>query len=148
MDGGTVSPVKQADGSYNVAVAANDTVQLKLSNASDVSWSSSDEAVATVNAATGLVTFTGKTGTVKITAQLQPVTRADEGASYTVTFNVTEKGAPIPVTVAVGRTVKETLQGNQTAISGDYSEFVTVTAERKTTTAEKSCWRSRLQATL
>ena len=137
VDGGTVSPVKQADGSYNVAVAANDTVQLKLSNASDVSWSSSDEAVATVNAATGLVTFTGKTGTVKITAQLQPVTRADEGASYTVTFNVTEKGAPIPVTVAVGRTVKETLQGNQTAISGDYSEFVTVTAERKTTTAEK-----------
>lgn len=137
VDGGTVSPVKQADGSYNVAVAANDTVQLKLSNASDVSWSSSDEAVATVNAATGLVTFTGKTGTVKITAQLQPVTRADEGASYTVTFNVTEKGAPIPGTVAVGRTVKETLQGNQTAISGDYSEFVTVTAERKTTTAEK-----------
>lgn len=47
------------------------------------------------------------------------------------------KGAPIPVTVAVGRTVKETLQGNQTAISGDYSEFVTVTAEHKTTTAEK-----------
>ena len=110
---------------------------LKLSNASDVSWSSNDEAVATVNAATGLVTFTGKTGTVKITAQLQPVTRANEGASYTVTFNVTEKGAPIPVTVAVGRTVKETLQGNQTAISGNYSEFVTVTAEHKTTTAEK-----------
>ena len=137
VEGGTVSPVKQADGSYNVAVAANDTVQLKLSNASDVSWSSNDEAVATVNAATGLVTFTGKTGTVKITAQLQPVTRADEGASYTVTFNVTEKGAPIPVTVAVGRTVKETLQGNQTAISGNYSEFVTVTAEHKTTTAEK-----------
>ena len=137
VDGGTVSPVKQADGSYNVAVAANDTVQLKLSNASDVSWSSNDEAVATVNAATGLVTFTGKTGTVKITAQLQPVTRADEGTSYTVTFNVTEKGAPIPVTVAVGRTVKETLQGNQTAISGNYSEFVTVTADHKTTTAEK-----------
>lgn len=139
VEGGTVSPVKQADGSYNVAVAANDTVQLKLSNASDVSWSSNDEAVATVNAATGLVTFTGKTGTVKITAQLQPVTRADEGASYTVTFNVTEKGAPIPVTVAVGRTVKETLQGNQTTISGDsnYSEYVTVTAEHKTTTAEK-----------
>lgn len=137
VEGGTVSPVKQADGSYNVAVAANDTVQLKLSNASDVSWSSNDEAVATVNAATGLVTFTGKTGTVKITAQLQPVTRANEGASYTVTFNVTEKGAPIPVTVAVGRTVKETLQGNQTAISGNYSEFVTVTAEHKTTTAEK-----------
>lgn len=137
VDGGTVSPVKQADGSYNVAVAANDTVQLKLSNASDVSWSSNDEAVATVNAATGLVTFTGKTGTVKITAQLQPVTRANEGASYTVTFNVTEKGAPIPVTVAVGRTVKETLQGNQTAIIGNYSEFVTVTADHKTTTAEK-----------
>lgn len=138
VDGGTVSPVKQADGSYNVAVAANDTVQLKLSNASDVSWSSDNEAVATVDVS-GLVTFTGKTGTVKITAQLQPVTRADEGASYTVTFNVTEKGAPIPVTVAVGRTVKETLQGNQTTISGDsnYSEYVTVQAEHKTTTAGK-----------
>ena len=46
-------------------------------------------------------------------------------------------GSTENVTVAVGRTVKETLQGNQPAISGDYSEFVTVTAEHKTTTAEK-----------
>lgn len=136
--GGTVSPVKQADGSYNVAVAADDTVRLNLSNASNVSWSSSDETVATVDD-TGLVTFTGKPGTVKITAQIPPATRADAGASYTVTFNVTEKGAPIEVTVAVGRTVKETLQGEQTTISGDsnYSEYVTVTAEHKTTTAGK-----------
>lgn len=140
VDGGTVSPVKQADGSYNVAVAANDTVQLRLANstAENITWTSGNEAVATVST-NGLVTFTGTTGTVTITAQLQPVTRADEGASYTVTFNVTEKGAPIPVTVAVGRTVKETLQGNQTTISGDsnYSEYVTVQAEHKTTTAEK-----------
>ena len=137
-DGGTVSAVKQADGSYNVAVAANDTVQLKLTNVADpVLWSSSDEAVATVN--NGLVTFTGKTGTVKITAQPQSAANDGEMTPYTVSFNVTEKGAPIPVTVAVGRTVKETLQGNQTAISGDsnYSEFVTVKAEHKTTTAEK-----------
>lgn len=137
VDGGTVSPVKQADGSYNVAVAANDTVQLKLANstAENITWTSGNEAVATVST-NGLVTFTGTTGTVTITAQLQPVTRADEGASYTVTFNVTEKGAPIPVTVAVGRTVKETLQGDQTTISGDsnYSEYVTVQAEHKTTT--------------
>ena len=137
VDGGTVSPVKQADGSYNVAVAANDAVQLKLANstAENITWTSGNEAVATVST-NGLVTFTGTTGTVTITAQLQPVTRADEGASYTVTFNVTEKGAPIPVTVAVGRTVKETLQGNQTTISGDsnYSEYVTVQAEHKTTT--------------
>ena len=140
VDGGTVSPVKQADGSYNVAVAANDTVQLRLANstAENITWTSGNEAVATVST-NGLVTFTGTTGTVTITAQLQPVTRADEGASYTVTFNVTEKGAPIPVTVAVGRTVKETLQGNQTTISGDsnYSEYVTVQAEHKTTTAGK-----------
>lgn len=140
VDGGTVSPVKQADGSYNVAVAANDTVQLKLANstAENITWTSGNEAVATVST-NGLVTFTGTTGTVTITAQLQPVTRADEGASYTVTFNVTEKGAPIPVTVAVGRTVKETLQGDQTTISGDtnYSEYVTVQAEHKTTTAGK-----------
>ena len=137
VDGGTVSPVKQADGSYNVAVAANDTVQLRLANstAENITWTSGNEAVATVST-NGLVTFTGTTGTVTITAQLQPVTRADEGASYTVTFNVTEKGAPIPVTVAVGRTVKETLQGDQTTISGDsnYSEYVTVQAEHKTTT--------------
>lgn len=140
VDGGTVSPVKQADGSYNVAVAANDTVQLRLANstAENITWTSGNEDVATVST-NGLVTFTGTTGTVTITAQLQPVTRADEGASYTVTFNVTEKGAPIPVTVAVGRTVKETLQGDQTTISGDtnYSEHVTVQAEHKTTTAEK-----------
>lgn len=105
VDGGTVSPVKQADGSYNVAVAANDTVQLKLANstAENITWTSGNEAVATVST-NGLVTFTGTTGTVTITAQLQPVTRADEGDSYTVTFNVTEKGAPIPVTVAVGDT--------------------------------------------
>lgn len=140
VDGGTVSPVKQADGSYNVAVAANDTVQLKLANATaeNITWTSGNKDVATVDA-NGLVTFTGEPGTVTITAQLQPVTRADEGASYTVTFNVTEKGAPIPVTVAVGRTVKETLQGDQTTISGDtnYSEYVTVQAEHKTTTAGK-----------
>ena len=133
VDGGTVSPVKQADGSYNVAVAANDTVQLKLSNASDVSWSSSNEAVATVDA-NGLVTFTGMTGTVKITAQLQPVTRADEGASYTVTFNVTEKGAPIPVTVAVGRTSKaydltgDNLPNDDTYSLGDIASYTVTTA--------------------
>ena len=46
-------------------------------------------------------------------------------------------GSTKMITVAVGRTVKETLQGNQTAISGNYSEFVTVQAEHKTTTAEK-----------
>lgn len=48
-------------------------------------------------------------------------------------------GSTEKVTVAVGRTVKETLQGNQTAISGDsnYNEYVAVTAEHKTTTAEK-----------
>lgn len=46
-------------------------------------------------------------------------------------------GSTKMITVAVGRTVKETLQGNQTTISGNYSEFVTVTAEHKTTTAEK-----------
>lgn len=133
VDGGTVSPVKQADGSYNVAVAANDTVQLKLSNASDVSWSSSNEAVATVGVS-GLVTFTGETGTVKITAQLQPVTRADEGASYTVTFNVTEKGAPIPVTVAVGRTSKaydltgDNLPNDDTYPLGDVASYTVTTA--------------------
>lgn len=48
-------------------------------------------------------------------------------------------GSTKMVTVAVGRTVKETLQGNQTTISGDsnYSEYVTVQAEHKTTTAGK-----------
>ena len=144
VDGGTVSPVKQADGSYNVAVAANDTVQLKLSNASDVSWSSNDEAVATVNAATGLVTFTGKTGTVKITAQLQPVTRANEGASYTVTFNVTEKGAPIPVTVAVGRTSKaydltgDNLPGNGTYKTDDGIASYTIATSTGEMTATKA----------
>lgn len=48
-------------------------------------------------------------------------------------------GSTKMITVAVGRTVKETLQGNQTAISGDsnYNEYVAVTAEPKTTTAEK-----------
>ena len=151
VDGGTVSPVKQADGSYNVAVAANDTVQLRLANstAENITWTSGNEAVATVST-NGLVTFTGTTGTVTITAQLQPVTRADEGASYTVTFNVTEKGAPIPVTVAVGRTVKETLQGDQTTISGD-SNTASMLPSRRSTRPRlpgKSCWRSRLQTTL
>lgn len=48
-------------------------------------------------------------------------------------------GSTKMVTVAVGRTVKETLQGDQTTISGDsnYSEYVTVQAEHKTTTAGK-----------
>ena len=143
VNGGTVSPVKQADGSYNVAVAADDTVQLKLSNASDVSWSSDNEAVATVDA-NGLVTFTGKTGTVKITAQLQPVTRADEGASYTVTFNVTEKGAPIPVTVAVGRTSKaydltgDNLPGDGTYKTDDGIASYTIATSTGKMTATKA----------
>lgn len=142
VDGGTVSPVKQADGSYNVAVAADDTVQLKLSNASDVSWSSDNEAVATVDA-NGLVTFTGTTGTVKITATVPSAAGAESAAAllsntndngtatYSVTFEVKAAGElPVEeITVQEGRTYDVTLKGNWVdAVKNLSNDYVQVDA--------------------
>lgn len=126
VDGGTVSPVKQADGSYNVAVAANDTVQLRLANstAENITWTSGNEAVATVST-NGLVTFTGEPGTVTITATVPSAAGAESAAAllsntndngtatYSVTFEVKAAGElPVEeITVQQGRTYDVTLDG-------------------------------------
>lgn len=144
VDGGTVSPVKQADGSYNVAVAANDTVQLRLANstAENITWTSGNEAVATVST-NGLVTFTGTTGTVTITATVPSAAGAesaaallsnanDDGpATYSVTFEVKAAGElPVEeITVQEGRTHTVTLNGDWTsAVNGLSNDYVQVDA--------------------
>ena len=144
VDGGTVSPVKQADGSYNVAVAANDTVQLRLANstAENITWTSGNEAVATVST-NGLVTFTGTTGTVTITATVPSAAGAESAAAllsnandngpatYSVTFEVKAAGElPVEeITVQEGRTHTVTLNGDWTsAVNGLSNDYVQVDA--------------------
>ncbi len=144
VDGGTVSPVKQADGSYNVAVAANDTVQLSLLNltAQHITWTSGNEDVATVST-NGLVTFTGTTGTVTITATVPSAAGAESAAAllsntndngtatYSVTFEVKAAGElPVEeITVQEGRTHTVTLNGDWTsAVNGLSNDYVQVDA--------------------
>lgn len=144
VDGGTVSPVKQADGSYNVAVAANDTVQLRLANstAENITWTSGNEDVATVST-NGLVTFTGTTGTVTITATVPSAAGAESAAAllsntndngtatYSVTFEVKAAGElPVEeITVQEGRTHTVTLNGDWTsAVNGLSNDYVQVDA--------------------
>ena len=57
-----------------------------------IRWESSDETVATVDPATGIITFTGKDGTVRITATYQ----AGNHPSDTVTLSVTQSLYNVP----------------------------------------------------
>lgn len=93
---GEPKAVKQADGSYNVSVKANDTVTITLENSTaSLNWSSNDETVATVK--DGKVTFTGKAGTVTIAAEIltaeaeAAAVKTDAASSYAITFNVKER---------------------------------------------------------
>lgn len=91
-DNTTVVPKLQDNGSYNVSVKANDTVQLKMEGTdASFKWTSDPEDIATVDN-NGIVTFTGKEGTVTITATPAVATRGDDN-TYTVTFNVAENTA-------------------------------------------------------
>lgn len=121
---GTVNAVKVAENVYSVAApTAGDTVQLgvEIANA-DVStqtaWASGNKQVADVDE-TGLVTFTGETGTVTIDCTVTEATKAraagDVLAEATVTFNVTNE-LPSEYT---GEVTSEEVQGS--------SEWVLVT---------------------
>ncbi len=115
-DASTVKPVAKKDGtSYSVTVKEKDTVQLKVTNYTvDLTWKSSDDTIATVE--NGLVTFTGKAGTVTITAEPAVTTRGDDTV-FTATFevaayvagNLENIPAYVPGTVAGDNSVKYVL---------------------------------------
>lgn len=125
--GVTVSATK--DGNYQVILPENGggTVQLSLVNltAEHITWTSGNEDVAKVDVS-GLVTFTGKTGTVTITATVPSATGAESAAAllsntndngtatYSVTFEVKAAGElPVEeITIQEGRTYDVTLKGN------------------------------------
>lgn len=93
---GEPKAVKQADGSYNVSVKPNDTLTLTLSNSTaKLTWASNNADVASV--VDGKVTFTGKAGTVTITAEIltaeaeAAAVKTDAASSYAITFNVKER---------------------------------------------------------
>lgn len=110
---GEVQAEKLANGNYKVAVKPNDTLTLTLSNSTaKLNWASNNADVAAV--ADGKVTFTGKAGTVIITAE--PIaTRNDASAKapYSITFEVEERGnTSKTIKLKVGQTKPETIVGN------------------------------------
>lgn len=144
IKGVTVSAAK--DGKYQVILPENGsgTVQLKLDNstAENITWMSGNKAVATVDA-NGLVTFTGTTGTVTITATVPSATGAESAAAllsntndngtatYSVTFEVKAAGElPVQeITIQEGRTYDVTLDGNWVdAVKNLSNDYVQVDA--------------------
>lgn len=144
IKGVTVSAAK--DGKYQVILPENGsgTVQLKLDNstAENITWMSGNKAVATVDA-NGLVTFTGTTGTVTITATVPSATGAESAAAllsntndngtatYSVTFEVKAAGElPVQeITIQEGRTYDVTLKGNWVdAVKNLSNDYVQVDA--------------------
>lgn len=142
--GVTVSAAK--DGKYQVILPENGggTVQLSLVNltAEHITWTSGNEDVAKVDVS-GLVTFTGKTGTVKIAATVPSAAGAESAAAllsntndngtatYSVTFEVKAAGElPVEeITVQKGRTYDVTLKGNWVdAVKNLSNDYVQVDA--------------------
>ena len=142
--GVTVSAAK--DGKYQVILPENGggTVQLSLVNltAEHITWTSGNEDVAKVDVS-GLVTFTGKTGTVTITATVPSAAGAESAAAllsntndngtatYSVTFEVKAAGElPVEeITVQKGRTYDVTLKGNWVdAVKNLSNDYVQVDA--------------------
>ena len=143
--GVTVSAAK--DGKYQVILPENGsgTVQLSVKNLADgqtAVWASNEETIAAVNA-NGLVTFTGTTGTVTITATVPSAAGAESAAAllsntndngtatYSVTFEVKAAGElPVEeITVQEGRTYDVTLKGNWVdAVKNRSNDYVQVDA--------------------
>lgn len=121
---GEVQAEKLANGNYKVAVKPNDTLTLTLSNSTaKLNWASNNADVATV--ADGKVTFTGKAGTVIITAE-PAATRnyASAKAPYAITFEVEERGnTSKTIKLTVGQTKPETIVGNNYVNNVDRSEL-------------------------
>ena len=121
---GEVQAEKLENGNYKVAVKPNDTLTLTLSNSTaKLTWASNNADVAAV--ADGKVTFTGKAGTVTITAE-PAATRNDASAKapYSITFEVEERGnTSKTIKLKVGQTKVETIIGNNYESKVDRSEF-------------------------
>lgn len=121
---GEVQAEKLENGHYKVAVKPNDTLTLTLSNSTaKLNWASDNAEVAAV--ADGKVTFTGKAGTVTITAE-PAATRNDASAKapYSITFEVEERGTTSKtIMLKVGQTKPETIVGNNYVNNVDRSEL-------------------------
>ena len=135
------------DGKYQVILPENGsgTVQLSVKNLADgqtAVWASNEETIARVST-NGLVTFTGKTGTVTITATVPSAAGAESAAAllsntndngtatYSVTFEVKAAGElPVEeITVQEGRTYDVTLKGNWVdAVKNLSNDYVQVDA--------------------
>ena len=63
---------------------------------SAITWSSSDESVATVDPVTGIITFTGKEGTVNITADYKYDTENNLSVSDTITISASPNKYSLP----------------------------------------------------
>lgn len=143
--GVTVSATE--DGKYQVILPENGsgTVQLSVKNLADgqtAVWASNEETIARVST-NGLVIFTGKTGTVTITATVPSAAGAESAAAllsntndngtatYSVTFEVKAAGElPVEeITVQQGRTYDVTLDGNWVdAVKNLSNDYVQVDA--------------------
>ena len=94
FSGGTTAVASNATGDFvaPTLAAMNGEDNVTTTIASDISYASNNEEVATVNASTGAVTLTGTVGTAKITATLEDNdTYRDATANYTITVY-----APLP----------------------------------------------------
>jgi uncharacterized protein YjdB len=137
-----------------------------------VAWSSSSPAVATVDAATGLVravaesgtatitaTAEGKTATATITATLKPVASLSlEPAAFTLTVNETRTlvvtardaaGTPLAgrtVTLISSDAAVARLTGAQVTAMGEGMATITATAEGKTATATVTVTRAPISS--
>ncbi len=141
--GVTVSAAK--DGKYQVILPENGggTVQLSVKNLADgqtAVWASNEETIAAVNA-NGLVTFTGTTGTVTITATVPSAAGTESAAAllsntndngtatYSVTFEVKEQGAATKtedIVLTVGGTKTVTVDGVQAILTQPDAQYATV----------------------
>ena len=121
---GEIQAEKLANGNYKVAVKPNDTLTLTLSNSTaKLNWASDKEDIATV--ADGKVTFTGKAGTVTITAEpIATRNSVSAKAPYAITFEVEERGnTSKTIKLTVGQTKPETIVGNNYVNNVDRSEL-------------------------
>ena len=121
---GEIQAEKLANGNYKVAVKPNDTLTLTLSNSTaKLNWASDKEDIATV--ADGKVTFTGKAGTVTITAEpIATRNSVSAKAPYSITFEVEERGnTSKTIMLKVGQTKSETIVGNNYVNNVDRSEL-------------------------
>ncbi|MDR0854577.1 MAG: Ig-like domain-containing protein [Clostridiales Family XIII bacterium] len=128
------------------AVGANTmlhTVNVEPENAKNktVTWSSADKSIATVDATSGLVTFKGKEGTVRITATANDGSKISHYKDIKVVKNVTKIRTPLStVNITKGKTLtlpvalddgSKTITGAKTTFTSSNKKIVTVDSKGK-----------------